>query len=131
MRSRCYDANYAAYPAYGAKGITVCDRWRESIEAFAEDMGPRPMNTTLDRIDPFGNYEPSNCRWATHAQQARNRRGALFTPDGQHLKDFCEAEGLSYQRLRAYHVRHHIPFEEAVTKARQPRKNYRRRQDWG
>lgn len=131
MRNRCYNPNYGAYPAYGARGITVCDRWRDNILAFAEDMGPRPENTTLDRIDPNGNYEPGNCRWATHAQQARNRRNSLKTPDGQPLKDFAEAEGISYQRLRAYHVRHGLPFAEAVEKTRRPRKNYKRRQDWG
>jgi hypothetical protein len=74
MRQRCHDQNHAKYPAYGAKGIRVCERWRESFEAFLEDMGPRPKGMTLDRKENALGYEPSNCRWATPKEQAKNRR---------------------------------------------------------
>lgn len=74
MRDRCYRETFSAYPNYGGRGITVCDRWRESFENFLADMGERPAGTTLDRIDPFGDYEPDNCRWSTPTEQARNRR---------------------------------------------------------
>jgi len=75
MIERCTSKNAAQYADYGGRGITVCDRWRESFSDFVEDMKPRPEGTTLDRYpNNDGNYEPGNCRWATKKQQAANRR---------------------------------------------------------
>lgn len=75
MKTRCSNKNDKyKYGIYGGRGITICDRWLNSFENFLEDMGKRPKNHTLDRIDSTGNYEPDNCRWATPLQQARNRR---------------------------------------------------------
>lgn len=73
MRARCKEVNNHKYRIYGALGITVCERW-ESFANFLEDMGERPEGKTLDRIDPYGNYEPSNCRWATIAEQNANTK---------------------------------------------------------
>ena len=80
MKARCRARHGAEYKSYRSRGIRVCRRWLNSFDAFYEDMGPRPTaNHTLDRIDNTGNYEPANCRWATHEQQSRNKRGFVLT----------------------------------------------------
>jgi len=70
---RCENKKNTSYKHYGAKGVKVCDRWRNSFLAFYQDMGERPKGYTIDRIDVYGNYEPSNCKWATPQEQSRNR----------------------------------------------------------
>lgn len=85
MVARCTRPDDLAFGKYGGRGIKVCDRWRESFEAFLADMGPRPsMDHSIDRYpNPRGNYEPGNCRWATREEQARNRTDSvLLTLDG-------------------------------------------------
>lgn len=78
MRGRCLYSKHIAFPDYGGRGITVCDRWKYFAN-FLMDMGPRPEKTSIDRINPDGNYEPSNCRWATAAQQQANKRVKVLT----------------------------------------------------
>lgn len=79
MKRRCYNEKSDNYQIYGGRGIKVCDRWMEpngiGFVNFCEDMGPRPTEKhSIDRIDPDGNYEPSNCRWATASEQSKNQR---------------------------------------------------------
>lgn len=75
MRKRCQNPNDHSYPDYGGRGISVCTEWDQSFERFLADMGPRPSTDhSLDRIEVGGNYEPTNCRWATRIVQQGNRR---------------------------------------------------------
>jgi hypothetical protein len=81
MIQRCYNPNNNKYEGYGGRGITVCNRWRfgengkTPFECFLEDMGERPSpEYSIDRKNNSGNYEPSNCRWATRKQQQTNKR---------------------------------------------------------
>lgn len=83
MRARCNRPQRAEYRNYGGRGITVCDRWQgvKGYQNFLADMGEKPPNYSLDRINNDGNYEPSNCRWATYKEQTKNRRKIAMLVD--------------------------------------------------
>jgi hypothetical protein len=90
MKQRCNNPNAPGYRLYGGKGIKVCKEWSESFDAFILDMGERPKGMTLDRLNSHGNYEKSNCRWATHKQQADNRTYTRWLPYGGVVKTLTE-----------------------------------------
>jgi hypothetical protein len=106
MLTRCHNCSNENYQRYGAHGIQVCDRWRNSFAAFLEDMGERPsLRHSIDRYpDKDGNYEPGNCRWATRGQQNRNtRRNVMLTYKGETLcmKDWSYRTGININTLHA------------------------------
>jgi hypothetical protein len=75
MKQRCYNPNNDRYYCYGGRGIKICDIWLKSFETFLKDMGRRPgKGYSIDRINVNGDYEPSNCRWATATEQQQNKR---------------------------------------------------------
>lgn len=86
MIRRCEYKQHRHYHQYGGRGIKVCPEWRNSYEQFLKDMGERPANKSIDRIDTNGDYCKQNCRWATHLEQASNTRSNhLITCDGKTL----------------------------------------------
>src|SRR5262245_27864766 len=131
IRRRCYARQLPDYRHYGGRGITMCERWRESYQQFLIDVGRRPTpDHTLDRIDNNGNYEPGNVRWATRKEQSRNQRtNLLITIGGQTkcLSEWSEVSGIPActirQRLAVYKwpparllepVRKHRPYRSGV-----------------
>lgn len=106
MKNRCSNAQHSGYKSYGGRGISVCDIWEQNFSAFLKDMGPKPtLKHSLDRIDPDGNYEPSNCRWVTIKTQARNKRNTKYVRhprDGRLVKaaDLADELGIPYRTLR-------------------------------
>jgi hypothetical protein len=74
MKDRCNNKKNKVYKYYGGRGITVCNEWKDSFEHFYKDMGDRPEGLSLDRIDVSKGYSKDNCRWATHSDQAHNKR---------------------------------------------------------
>jgi hypothetical protein len=104
MIARCHEPTSKNYGDYGARGIVVCDRWRESFANFYADMSSRPAGTTLDRIDNDGPYSPDNCRWADLITQANNKRTSRFlTLDGrtQTVAQWARETGLNQGTLKS------------------------------
>lgn len=117
MIARCHDVRHSSYSYYGGRGIVVCDSWRNSFDNFYEDMGPRPGNLSLDRIDNYKGYEPGNCRWATAREQALNRRNTVRVYVGEEemaLIDACLLFGVKYSKVNYRMRRCGMDFNEAV-----------------
>lgn len=97
MKKRCYDTNCKSYGTYGGRGISVCSEWLDSFENFYADMGKRPSGKSIERRNSDGNYDPSNCVWATRSEQNRNRsinRYVEVSGRRMCLTEACEIYGL-------------------------------------
>jgi hypothetical protein len=106
MIARCHNPKNVSYKNYGSRGISVCLRWRNSFVNFLNDMGKRPANHHLDRINNAGNYRPSNCRWVTAKVNQRNRRNnVIVTHLGvrKPLVEWAEITGINYGTLWGRH----------------------------
>lgn len=125
MLMRCNNPNVKNYNNYGGRGVKVCERWSGNLgfENFVNDMGERPDGTTLDRIDVNGNYEPSNCRWATTEQQMNNRTdNSRITLNGESItcSQLCSKYG--FYRTYVTHLIHDgIDVNEVIRRALRPK----------
>ena len=126
MIDRCTDSKRHDWHRYGGRGITVCQRWRNSYESFFADMGPRPSpQHSIDRIDNDGNYEPGNCRWATVAEQASNKSNNRYlTFDGQTLtvSQWARKLGIKVDVLNLRLSHYNWTVERALTQPVRPRR---------
>lgn len=120
MKFRCLNQKAPTYKHYGGRGIKICDRWLDEdrgIENFIKDMGYRPEGLTLDRINNDGDYEPSNCRWATRQEQVINRR-RWSSPKSGHV-GVRHGKAGKYEATISYMGKHHYigsyaSLEEAI-----------------
>lgn len=118
MLTRCRNKNDPGFRNYGARGISVCERW-EDFANFLADMGERPTGLSLDRIDVDGPYSPENCRWATTKEQMRNRRDnthLLINGTLEVLADVAERTGLHRSTITSRLRKQGLSIEEALAK---------------
>ena len=120
MKTRVNNPNIDDAERYSKRGITCCDSWLESFEAFYNDMGPCPEGCSLDRINNDLGYSPENCRWATQIVQTQNRGefNKVFTYNGETmvLKEWARKLGIKYTTLYQRIFRSGLSFEEAIKK---------------
>lgn len=129
MRKRCAYSNSKTFKDYGGRGIKVCARWN-SFENFLADMGECAEGRELDRLDVNGDYEPSNCRWATRKEQMRNKRNtAWIVIDGnkKSLAEWCEIFGAAQRRTHARIFKHGWDPLHALTRAPMKRREWSNR----
>lgn len=108
MKQRCNNPKSPDFPRYGGKGVRVYQRWENSFEEFLEDMGERPLKTSLDRIDSTGDYTPENCRWADNLIQGRNKSTTIELTIGEETKplyEWCAEYNLNPTTLRTRYKR--------------------------
>ncbi len=121
--ARCRNPRHPSFENYGARGITVCERWK-TFANFLADMGRKPPGLTIERIDNEKGYSPENCRWATHGEQNRNMRSnTFFTHDGVSmiLVDWARRKGMNITTLRYRVWKLGWTMERAVTTPVGPR----------
>lgn len=118
MIARCYNPNHKGYKDYGARGIGVVDRWRNSYENFISDMGERPDGLTLERINNNAWYGPDNCVWADYFTQARNRRNTImltYNGETKPVATWAEELGIPYHTLKYRVFRYGWGVDKAMT----------------
>lgn len=116
-KSRCHNPADPVYDRYGGRGIIMCEEWRNNFSAFIMDIGTRPANNTLERIDNNLGYFPDNCIWATMMVQGRNKRNnRMLTFQGETLSvsEWAEKVGLEYNTL-SYRLCNGWSVEKALT----------------
>lgn len=120
MKARCYAPSNRNMGHYQDRGIQVCEEWRHNFDAFMRDMGPIPgPEYSIDRIDPYKDYTPDNCRWLTMKDQQKNRSNCrYFTYNNRTecLKEWARIFGVKYTTLYMAITRDGRSFEEAVLK---------------
>lgn len=108
IKERCYSITSKDYNKWGGRGVKMCDEWRNDFLLFLRDMGRRPSkNHSIDRIDNNGNYEPSNCRWATKIEQNRNTRKNVYLEYRgirKTLSEWSHIIGVNYGSI-VYHLK--------------------------
>lgn len=121
MKQRCYNPKNERFASYGGRGIKVCESWVNSFSEFLNDMGGKPANKSLDRINNDGNYEPSNCRWASPKEQQRNTRlnhVVIYEGNEVPLIEMAERFNLNYSTLSKRINRAGMSLEDALNPGR-------------
>jgi len=131
IKQRCLNPNNGHYAHYGGRGITICERWKNSFKNFLEDMGEKPdSNYSIERINNDKGYSRENCKWATTKEQLFNRTNTLrYLYKGKNLtlKDWSKETGIKYQTLlrRSYS---NWPIDMLLTTKPGPGNNYKMRE---
>ena len=133
MKERCYRPSAINFPDYGGRGISVCDRWKDSFQNFLADMGERPSKKhSIERKDNNGNYCKENCVWAQKIQQIRNRSNTLTLlcrGETRPIAEWAEISGVPYNIIRQ---RIHLlgwNAERAIFTPQRPMRNWRKERD--
>lgn len=128
VKQRCYYPKHSQFKHYGGRGIKMHPSWINSFETFIGDMGPRPSDKySIDRKDNDGNYEPSNCRWATKGEQSNNTSTTIkisYNDSIISLKEYCSLHNLPYATIRYRIQYYNWPIERALTENIHHKKTY-------